>query len=149
MDGHQYTAQFEAPGGKPILRAYPDPIAHNAPWTIGLGHTGPEVHQDTVWTEDQCWHAFYNDYAIASGHAPSIIGASTFAKLNDPRKAVLVDLCFNPGPTRLAGFHRMLDAIRASRWQESHDELLDSEYAMQVKTRADMNAVTLLTGEWP
>ena len=25
-----------------------------APWTIGWGHTGPEVHYGLVWTQDQC-----------------------------------------------------------------------------------------------
>ena len=149
MDGYQYTASFEAPGGQPILHAYPDPVTRGSPWTIGLGHTGPEVHQDTVWTSDQCWHAFYNDYAIASGHAPHIIGADCWASLNEPRKAVLVDLCFNPGPTKLIAFHDTLAAIRAAKWQRAHDELLDSLYASQVKTRAQTNANTLLTGEWP
>lgn len=149
MDGHQFTAYFEAPGGKPILHAYPDPETGAEPWTIGLGHTGPEVHKDTVWTEDQCWHAFYNDYAVASGHAPHIIGVSTFAGLNDPRKAVIIDMCFNPGPTRLSGFVHMIDAIQRGKWNAAQSELLASKYASQVKTRADMNAAVLLTGKWP
>lgn len=149
MDGHQYTAQFEAPGGEPILKAYPDPITRGSPWTIGLGHTGPDVHENTEWTEQQCWAAFYNDYAIAGGFAPGIVGASCWTRLNEPRRAVLVDLCFNPGPTKLAGFHHMISAIQAGDWQTAHDELLDSAYAGQVHSRADTNALVLLTGEWP
>jgi hypothetical protein len=43
----------------------------------------------------------------------------------------------------------MLDAIRAADWQRAHDELLDSDYARQTKTRAQTNAKVLLTGEWP
>ena len=27
-----------------VLKAYPDPATGGAPWTIGHGHTGPEVH---------------------------------------------------------------------------------------------------------
>ena len=27
-----------------VLKAYPDPATGGAPWTIGYGHTGPEVH---------------------------------------------------------------------------------------------------------
>lgn len=149
MDGHQYTAAFEAPNGQPILHAYPDPITRGSPWTIGLGHTGPDVQQDTEWTAPQCWSAFYNDYAIAAGFAPGIVGTSVWTSMNEPRQAVIVDLCFNPGPTKLAGFHHMLNAIRSGDWQTAHDELLDSAYADQVKIRADINAVTLLTGEWP
>lgn len=26
------------------LKAYPDPATHGPPWTIGIGHTGPDVH---------------------------------------------------------------------------------------------------------
>lgn len=148
MDGHQWTARFEAPGGIPILKAYPDPVTRGSPWTIGLGHIGPDVRQDSVWTQDQCWHAFYNDYAIAMGHAPHIIGADCWSKLNEPRKAVLVDLCFNPGPTKLVAFHDTLAAIRIGNWQRAHDALMDSLYASQVKTRAEKNAKVLLTGDW-
>jgi lysozyme len=146
MDGHQYTARFEAPGGKPILEAYLDTLGIP---TIGIGHTGPEVHLGLKWSYDQCMATYYGDYAIASGHAPHILGVSSFSPLSDPRKAVVIDLCFNPGPTRLAGFLKMLDAIRKGQWQRAHDELLDSAYAKQVKSRADTNARVLLTGEWP
>jgi GH24 family phage-related lysozyme (muramidase) len=149
MDGYTYTARFEAPNGVPILHAYPDPLTRGSPWTIGLGHTGPDVQQDTVWTEDHCWHVFYNDYAVAASAAPGILGVSTWALLEEPRKAALVDLCFNMGPVKLQGFHHMLDAIRRSDWPEAKAELLDSAYATEVKTRAETNATTLLTGEWP
>jgi lysozyme len=149
MDGHKYTALFEAPNGKPILQAYPDPITRGSPWTIGLGHTGPEVHQDTVWTEDQCWHAFANDYLQAQSHAAQVIGTSCWARLNNQRRAVLADMAFNIGATRLGGFHKMLAAIRQGNWSLAKAELLDSDYAGQVKTRATTNAQALLTGAWP
>lgn len=149
MDGHQYTALFEAPGGKPILKAYPDPITRGSPWTIGLGHTGKDVHQDTTWTEDQCWHAFYNDYAVAEGYASHIVGTDCWAKLNGARRAVLADMAFNLGPGGLTNFNHMLVAVRFGDWTRAHSELLNSAYAAQVKTRAQTNAKTLLTGEWP
>lgn len=149
MDGHTYTAKFEAPDGEPILKVYPDPLTGSVPWTVGLGHTGPDVHQGDIWTEERCWTAFYNDYAIATGHAAPIVGMSVYSPLSEPRRAVLTDLCFNPGPTRLSGFVHMLDAIRKSDWQRAHDELLNSEYAQQVHGRATTNAMVLLTGNWP
>ena len=37
--------------------AYPDPGTGREPWTIGWGTTGPEVKQDTVWTEQQAQSA--------------------------------------------------------------------------------------------
>ncbi len=149
MDGHKYTANFEAPNGVPILKVYPDPITHGAPWTVGLGHCGPDVHQGDTWTVERCWTAFYGDYAKAQTDASHVIGLSAWAILNEARKAVLTDMAFNIGKSRLEGFRHMIDAVRTTQWQKAHDELLDSEYAMQVKSRADMNAAVLLTGKWP
>jgi lysozyme len=146
MDGHQYTARFEAPGGEPVLDAYLDTLGIA---TIGIGHTGPEVHLGLHWPRDRCFAIYYSDYAIAEGHAPLIIGSDCWYRLIEPRRAVIVDLCFNPGPTRLKGFLKMLAAIKRGDWKAAHDELLDSLYAKQVKTRATMNASVLLTGLWP
>ena len=33
MTSAAYTARFEAPGGKPILKAYPDPLTGYEPFT--------------------------------------------------------------------------------------------------------------------
>jgi GH24 family phage-related lysozyme (muramidase) len=149
MDGHEWTAKFEAPNGEPVLAVYPDPLTGGDPWTVGLGHTGPDVHKDEVWTRDRCLGAFYNDYAIAESQAVHLFGASCIAGLTVPRRAVLTDLCFNPGPGKLAKFVHMLDAIRRKDWQRASDELLDSAYAKQVKGRAIKNADVLLKGVWP
>lgn len=34
-----------------ILHAYPDPATGGDPWTIGVGHTGPEVHKGLTISE--------------------------------------------------------------------------------------------------
>lgn len=34
-------------------------------WTIGVGHTGPEVHEGLVWTTDQVMDALRKDVEIA------------------------------------------------------------------------------------
>ena len=34
------------------LTAYPDPATGGDPWTIGVGHTGPEVHEGKEITEE-------------------------------------------------------------------------------------------------
>lgn len=44
------------------LTAYPDPGSSNGePWTIGWGHTGPEVHQGLRWSQEQADEAFVED----------------------------------------------------------------------------------------
>lgn len=46
------------------LKAYPDPGSKNGePWTIGWGHTGPEVKPGLVWTQEQADAAFLVDIA--------------------------------------------------------------------------------------
>jgi GH24 family phage-related lysozyme (muramidase) len=158
MDGHRYTALFEAPGGQPILRAYPDPISKGDPWTIGLGTTGPDIKDGTVWTADQCWAAFYNRYAVAYSAATRDVGSSCWSGLNEVRRAVLTDLSYQMGGTGLAHFTHMLAAVRAGHWEEASAEMLDSDYARQLKelqsdktkpTRAEINAQVMITGEWP
>lgn len=149
MDGHEYTARFEAPGGKPVLKVYADPLTGKEPWTVGIGHTGPDVKKGATWTPDRCMAAYYNDYAVAQGQALHIIGSDCWAHLNDPRRAVLIDLAFNLGSPRLSGFVKMLDAIRAEDWKKAKAELLDSVYAAQVPKRANTNASVFLTGLWP
>lgn len=63
-DGHRILEYFEGREHE----AYPDPASplakarrnrqptaglSGAPWTIGVGHTGPEVHEGLVWTDEQ------------------------------------------------------------------------------------------------
>lgn len=46
------------------LVAYPDPGSKDGkPWTIGWGHTGPEVCKGLVWTHEQADAAFLVDVA--------------------------------------------------------------------------------------
>lgn len=149
MDGHRWTAEFEAPGGKPVLKVYPDPLTGKEPWTVGIGHTGPDVKRGETWTYDRCMATYYSDYAIAQGVAAHVIGVSTWSQLSEPRQCVLTDLAFNIGRSRMEGFHNMLDAIRRKDWHRASEELLDSAYAKQVKGRAIKNAHVLLTGNWP
>jgi GH24 family phage-related lysozyme (muramidase) len=36
------------------FEAYPDPGSGAAPWTIGWGSTGPDIHAGLIWTQAQC-----------------------------------------------------------------------------------------------
>ncbi len=132
------------------LRAYPDRLSGGAPWTIGYGHTGPEVHEGLTWSPVQAETALIADVARAcarlDAHAPWWRG------LNGARQDVLANLCFNMGWLDAAGahglgtFHQALEATRAGRWQEAHDNLLDSAWSREVGGRAVRLARQLLTG---
>lgn len=46
------------------LTAYPDPgSADGKPWTIGWGHTGPDIGPGTVWTQEHADAVFVADIA--------------------------------------------------------------------------------------
>ena len=72
-----------------------------------------------------------------------------FERLNEPRKAAMVDLMFNIGAPRFSTFRRMIHALYLGDYATASVELLDSKYAEQVKTRALRNSEILYSGKWP
>lgn len=76
------------------------------------------------------------------------LGLPWFSKLNGPRQAVIIDMVFNIGITRLYGFKKMRAAIEAGDFETAAKEMLDSKYARQVANRARLNAEIMRKGEW-
>lgn len=78
-----------------VLEAYPDPGSRDGtPWTIGYGHTGPEVHEGLVWTEAQAQTAFDADLARFEDGVNLLLGASPTTQ---NQFDALVSLAFNIG----------------------------------------------------
>ncbi|WP_175992327.1 lysozyme [Burkholderia vietnamiensis] len=76
------------------LEAYPDPATGGAPWTIGRGHTGPEVRRGMKITQAQSDALFAQDLH-ARGEA--IINALDL-ELTQHQFDALVSFVFNVGP---------------------------------------------------
>ena len=57
-------------------------------------------------------------------------------KINEARQAVLIDMCFNLGIARLKGFKKMLAALTRADYKTASKEMLDSKWAVEVKSRA-------------
>ncbi len=57
---HRGILFLEQEEGK-LNHAYPDPATGGAPWTIGVGHTGPEVYQGLYWNDDEIEVALGHD----------------------------------------------------------------------------------------
>lgn len=139
------------------LRAYPDPLSGAEPWTIGYGHTGPEVHPALTWTEGQAIQALHVDVGRAvvalDAHLPWWRG------LGDVRQDCLVELCFNMGvgfppeagrPGRgLRAFVQALEDLRAGRYAEAAEHLLASRWAHEVGRRAGRLAHMIRDGVRP
>lgn len=72
---------------------------------------------------------------------------SFWNKLNDARKVVLLDMCYNLGISRLKGFKKMLAALDLGAYNRAAKEMLDSKWAFDVKTRAKELAQIMVKGE--
>ena len=75
------------------------------------------------------------DVEIAEKGAQALVG-TVWDDLSATRQAVLINMTFNLGRTRLAAFKNFLAALRAADYQTAADEMLDSRWATQVGDRA-------------
>lgn len=142
MDG---KTQLEGMEGR-RHEAYPDPLTKGVPWTIGVGHTGPEVVQGLVWTDEQIDAALADDWMRAERAARAVCGV--LDSLLEPRRCVLVNMAFNLGQGRLSHFAGVITAVRLGDWKEASRCMLDSLWARQVPKRAARLARQMETGDW-
>lgn len=97
--------------------------------TIGIGHNlhkplsyaaVMQIFKDDVNdAKNDCLHAF-----------------SWFAELDETRKGVMINMCFNLGLSRLQGFHKFLKAMELGDYTTAATEMRQSLWATQVKGRA-------------
>ena len=125
--------------------AYPDALTHSDPWTIGEGHTGPEVREGLTWTDAQIDAAKAADIAEATHECTKAF--PWFTQLDPVRYAVLQSLMFQLGPIRLGRFVHFLGAMRDQRWNAAADELRNSTLYHQCSARTGRLARAVETGE--
>ena len=88
-DGLHLTERFE--GCR--LVAYPDPGSGGDPWTIGYGHTGPEVVEGLEITQDQAEQYLVQDIKQAEANVNAVV----HVELTQEEFDALVDFAFNCG----------------------------------------------------
>lgn len=110
--------------------------------TVGVGRN----LDDKPLTDDEITYLFLHDVDDATDDAKMAIGEPVFHALTEPRKAVLVNMAFNLGLTRLRKFKKMLVAIKTGQWSEAAEEMLASAWAQQVGPRAQELADLMRTG---
>lgn len=130
------------------LKAYQDTVGV---WTIGYGHTGPEVKPGLVWTEAQAEAALVEDIIE---HNAKLAAALPWLNLLDPvRRRVLQNMAFNLGIGNadtgkgLLGFKNTLNYVRTGQYDKAADGMLASKWAKQVKGRAVRLAKQMRTGK--
>lgn len=126
------------------LHAYPDPLTGAAPWTIGYGHTGLDVHPATVWTQAQADEALAHD---VERHADELLEALPWvATLDSVRAAVLMNMAFNMGVPALLAFKNTLAAVRRRDFASAANGMRASLWARQVHGRAERLAKEMESG---
>lgn len=126
--------------------AYPDPLTGGRPWTIGCGHTGPEVVPGLVWTDEQIDSAFSDD--ICEAFDACCDNFPWFPRLNAPRQAVLIGMVFQMGIRGTLKFVNAIAHMRDQRWPQAAGEMLASDWAKQTPKRVKALARQMETGEW-
>jgi lysozyme len=75
------------------LRAYPDPATGGKPWTIGYGHTGPDVYQGLAISQTMAEKLLDLDLTEAEAAVNKYAHNLTQGQFD-----ALVDMVFNMGP---------------------------------------------------
>lgn len=68
-------------------------------------------------------------------------------KLDPIRRAIIIDMLFNLGMTKFRSFQRMIQALEFGQYEKAADEMLNSKWSRQTKSRAFRLARMMRTGE--
>lgn len=97
-------------------------------------------------TEDEALYLLKNDIDLCRGEL--IRNVPMYLRVNEARKAVLINMCFNLGMPTLLTFKRFLTALSAGDYDSASREMLDSRWARQVGKRAITLADIMRSGAW-
>lgn len=110
--------------------------------TIGVGRNLTDVGL----SEDEIEFLLRND--VEKAYRQLHTGFSWFEGLDPVRQGALVNMAFNMGFVRLAGFHRFIDSLQEGDWDAASVNMLDSLWAKQVGMRAMRLAEQIRLGRW-
>lgn len=103
------------------LKAYPDPATKGAPWTIGWGHTGPEVKPNSVWSQALCDEVFKRDCDSFAHHM--IEHLMLPSSVNDNQFSAMLSFAYN------LGMHTLEDVIDDVGLEGFADKIQEYVYA--------------------
>lgn len=109
------------------LKPYRDTVGK---LTIGVGRNLDDVGI----TESEARTLLENDISTVCRELDRAL--PWWRDLSEPRQRALADMAFNLGTPRLLGFKRMIAALERKDYEEAANEMLLSQWADQVKSRA-------------
>lgn len=119
-------------------RIYQDTVGK---WTGGVGRN----LSDVPFSDDEIDLMLTND--IERVQAQLAVFA-WYQALDDVRKGVIENMCFNIGIGSLLHFPHMIAALAKQDWIAAADEMANSQWAKQVGARATRLQQQILLGTW-
>lgn len=107
--------------------------------TFGIGHMVTEQDMEHTWpvgtpvTDERILQVFHDDCKAACTDASALF--LNFASHPEDVQRVLVNMAFNLGRSRLGKFKNMITAVNEGNYSKAADEMVDSKWYCQVKTR--------------
>jgi lysozyme len=111
--------------------------------TIGVGRN----LTDCGISQEEAEALFTDDLDQATRNLEA--GIPWTVNLDEVRKAVMLDLCFNMGLQSLLTFTTFLRLMATGDYAGAADDLAQTHYATQVGARAVQNCNLLRFGDWP
>lgn len=110
--------------------------------SIGIGRNLDDVGL----SDDEIDYLFANDLKRAQDAAAKY---PWFSGLSEVRQAAVLDLLFNLGPTRFAGFRNFIQAMSLKQYVWAAAELVDSKWYSQVGRRGPRIVSMIRNDTWP
>ena len=110
--------------------------------TIGYGRNLDDVGI----TPEEAKQMLRNDISEAIKQLETL---TVFSKLDEVRRAVLIDMTFNLGFAGVLKFKKMWQAVESGNFDKAADEMLNSKWAAQVGRRAMRLSDMMRSGHWP
>ena len=96
-------------------------------------------------TQDEALYMLNNDIAIIKAELEN--DYKWFNLLDEVRQKVIIDMRFNLGSAGFAGFKNMIQQLELENYQKAAEEMKNSRWYLQVKTRADRLIKMMATGQ--
>lgn len=136
MNLDRLSAQLAIDEGK-RPKIYQDTVGK---WTGGVGRN----LSDCPFSDDEIQLMLTNDILTATSSARRLV--KCFDQLDDVRQEVLVNMAFNLGYSRLAGFRNFLAYVNSGEFIKASSEMMNSKWAVQVGSRATRLSMAMKTG---